>query len=190
MNTHRETENGTRQRRRSGAGFTLIEICLIVTIVAIVASIATPRVVRARGAAAEAATISSLRVIHSAQFAFASTCAGGSYAPSIAWLTRTSKTARYAFLGPGFVGTTTVDSQGYRLRLTVGPKVATAPPSCNGLGKGQAVNGYFLAADPLQLAGGISRHFGIDANGVIYESPNAIRPILTGRPPLPARPIQ
>jgi hypothetical protein len=75
------------------------------------------------------------------------------------------------------------------MKTTRTTKVATAPATCNGLGKGLAVDGYFLEAAPLQAIYG-TRYFGISQRTVIYQSTARVAPIFNGNPRLPARPIQ
>jgi prepilin-type N-terminal cleavage/methylation domain-containing protein len=172
----------------SEAGFTLIEIMLVATVVGIVAAIAVPQISRARAASFEASTISSLREVQRAQSAYAASCGSGAYAPTILRLATAPKAGAPLFIAPGFTADT-IDRAGYRLRFTAGTKIATAPATCNGLAKGLAVDGYFLEAAPLQAIYG-TRYFGISQRTVIYQSTARVAPIFTGNPPLPARPIQ
>lgn len=171
-------------------GFTLIEVLLVVTLIGIVASIALPALTRARGAASEVSVIASLRAIHSAQAAFHTTCGGGYYAPSIPWLARRPTSGGAPFISPDFSADTT-DRQGYRVRFSLGSRGAKAPKACNGLAAGQAATTYFVGADLLVATGGlVSRYFGINQAGTVYQSTKRIAPFYSGKPPSPAKPIQ
>lgn len=176
--------------RRQREGFTLIELMLVVSIMGIIVSIAAPSLVRARAAAAEVSVISSLRAIYTAQVAYHGTCASGFYSPSIPWLARRPTVgAGGPFISPPFL-TNTTDRQGYRIRFSLGARAAKAPATCNGLGAGLSATTFFVGADLLVAnSGSISRYFGINQAGVVYESTKRVAPFYTGRPPAPARPV-
>jgi prepilin-type N-terminal cleavage/methylation domain-containing protein len=175
--------------KRGEAGFTLVELMLVVTLIGILCAAAVPSLWRAQGAAAEVSTIGSLRTIHSAQVSFAASCGAGYYAPSIPSLATKPTGSVAAFIGPQFT-TNSTDRLGYRIVFTAGPLAAAAPATCNGLAKGQTVATYYTAADLiLATSSMISRYFGVNASGVIYESTKRITVIQTGVPPAPAKPI-
>jgi prepilin-type N-terminal cleavage/methylation domain-containing protein len=170
-------------------GFTLIEVLLVVTLIGIVASIALPVVCRARAAANEATTIESIRALNTAQVSYATSCAGGFYAPSITWLA-TPSTGTAAFVGPEFTADS-VDRDGYTINFTAGPVATTALKTCNGVAAGQAVQSYFIGADPLQIGASFGvRHFGTNSSATIYQSLVRVSAIYSGAPPAPAKPIQ
>ena len=174
--------------RRFPAGFTLVELMLVVTVIGILSAVAVPSMQRARGAAYEASTIGSLHIIHSAQTSFSASCGGGYYAPSIPWLATKPTGSKIPFIGPEFT-VNTFTRQGYTIRFTQGAVVATAPATCNGLGKGLAVSTFFVAADILLLADGVNRYFGVNGGGVIFQSTKRVPVTQTGSPPAPAKPI-
>jgi prepilin-type N-terminal cleavage/methylation domain-containing protein len=174
---------------RRDAGFTLVEVMLVVCIIGTLASIAIPGIVRARAAAMEVSTIESLRAIHSAQVAFQGACGAGFYAPSISWLATTSRGAQ-PFIGPEFSANTT-DRLGYRIRFSAGTRAAAAPRTCNGLRAGLGVTSFFVGADLLAARSGVvTRYFGVNQSGVIYQSTRRVAPFYTGVPRRPARPIE
>ena len=174
---------------RCTTGFTLVELLLVVTLMGIIASIAVPSLTRARAAAMEASTIGSLRTIHSAQALFHTTCGAGFYAPSIPWLATKPTSGGAPFIGREFL-TDTTTRQGYTIRFSLGTRNAGAPKTCNALAAGQAANTYFVGADLLVATGGVvSRYFGINQVGVVYQSTKRVAPFYTGKPPAPAKPI-
>jgi prepilin-type N-terminal cleavage/methylation domain-containing protein len=178
--------------RASGAdrGFSLVELMLVVSVVGILSSIAVPAVLRARATSWEASTIGSLRALNSAQAAFATSCAGGYYAPTVLLLATVPVGGKNPFIGPGFAADT-INREGYQLVFTpsaVGPR---APASCNGLAAGLAVVSYFYGGNPLTTGlGAPARYFGTSITGTIFQSSIRVPNFYAGSPPLPAKAIQ
>jgi prepilin-type N-terminal cleavage/methylation domain-containing protein len=184
MTTHPARPNA------SAAGFTLIELMLVVTIVGIIASVAVPGLLRARGSAAEVSTIGSLRAIHGAQMTYASSCAAGYYSPTIANLATPPKAGTPAFIGPEFKANTT-DRPPYRILFTAGTRATTSKATCNGVAAGQAVGSFFVGGDLISATNGmVSRYFGVNQTGTVYESSKRIAAFYTGAPPAPAKPLR
>ena len=175
---------------RSARGYSMFELLLTLTVIAVLAAVAYPSLMRARASSIETSTITSMRAIVSAQAVFSASCASGFYSPSLWWLTRPGTPGRDGFLGSEFQSSV-VDRLGYRIRFTAGAVASTAPKTCNGLGAAQAVRDYFVSADPVETTGAVSlgRHFGVNASGSVFASIKRVRPVFTGVPPDPAKPL-
>jgi type IV pilus assembly protein PilA len=65
------------------AGFSLIELLIVVAIILIIAAIAIPNLLRSRMAANEASAVGSLRTINTAEITFATTYPAQGFAPAI-----------------------------------------------------------------------------------------------------------
>src|SRR6476620_12119879 len=70
-----------RRKRRSDAGFTLIDMLFVVALIGLLASMAIPGLMKARGAAQASSAIGTLRVVNSGELSFAITCGLGFYSP-------------------------------------------------------------------------------------------------------------
>lgn len=162
-------------------GFTLVELLITIAIVGIVAGLAIPGLLRARVAGNEASAIGSLRIVHSAQMAFAAACGGGFYATSLAMLA----TPPTGSAGDGFISrdlsTDPSSKSGYSISLTPGAVAPASLASCNGAAAGTLLGTYFVGANPLPR-GGI-RFFAANQGGTIFWSTAAIPVTFSGAPP-------
>jgi hypothetical protein len=157
----------------------LLVLCLV-AVLGIIAAIAVPGLMRARVAANEAAAVATLRTIVIGQTAYAGTCGGGYFAPSLARLGVGPAEGGGSPFVPPDLGADPVRKNGYIFLLTPGPSEADAPASCNGEAAGRLVRTYFVGAEPAEAAGG--KFFGVTADGTIYESPSALPVTLSGAP--------
>ncbi len=72
-------------KRRTGAGFSLIEVLVVVAVILIIAAIAIPRLQQAKMAANESAAVSAMRTIATMQVTYVTAYQQG-YAPTLAAL--------------------------------------------------------------------------------------------------------
>lgn len=151
---------------RKADGFALIDLLFVCAMMGVLSTIALPRMLLARQSAGAASAIGSLRTIHSAQLTFALTCGAGFYAPNLTTLGRAPANSREAFIAPGLATSNSVTRSGYVIAVD-GTAFAGAPGSCNGLGDGQAAQGWRAYADPTSSEN--PRFFGTNVNGAIWE---------------------
>jgi type IV pilus assembly protein PilA len=153
--------NQTQRRHpSSAAGFSLIELLIVVAIILVIAAIAIPNFIRSRMAANEAAAVSGLRNLSTAEVVY-STTYGLGYAASLATLGPPA--------GGGPPGPTAAElidvimaagtKSGYVYTYTAGAPDAT--------GK---INDYQINADPLQVGATGTRHFFVDESGIIRQN--------------------
>ena len=151
---------------RSNSGFTLIELLIVVAIIGVIAAVAVPGLRRAQQSGNETSAIGSMRAVNGAQALYAAACGNGFYSPSLSNL-GTPPAGGTAFITPDLSTGNAVFKSGYQVTMNSSSGVAPdAPPTCNGLGAGSAMQGYFATATP--SAGGGTKAFGTNTNQTIY----------------------
>ena len=128
-------------KAKSASGFALIDLLFVVGIIGILCGIAIPRLMAAKGSAQSTSAIASLRVIGSAQVAFAITCGSGFYAPTLTKLAKPPVGTVDGFIKADLGAADTMVKSGYQVKLSTTP-YGGAPDTCNALGVGQTGLAY------------------------------------------------
>ena len=151
---------------RNSAGFTLLELVVVVMIVALLAAMATAGYRHARIRSSEAATIAALNAINQAQFAYMQSCGNQRYAPSLAALGVTPPGHDAPFISPDLAVSDPLSKSGYLFQLS-GTPATEGGPTCTG---DVPLDSYRLTADPLQPGVSGARYFGTNTDRVIYAA--------------------
>lgn len=166
-------------------------LVLGVAVLGIAAAIIIPGLLRARMSGNEASAIGSLRVIVSAQMAYASDCGAGAYAPSLEVLGRPNATrpGSPAYLSLDLAQPEPVKKMGYTVRLSHTPD-SSAAASCNGVAAGQSARTWAAVAAPVNPGVSGHRYFAVDTTGVVYASSSPIELSPEHAPLPPAEPLR
>ena len=152
-------------------GFALIDLVFVCGIIGVLCSIALPKLLLAKQMAGAASAIGSMRAINSGQLTFALTCGSGFYAPNLSTLGRAPAGSNEPYISGGLGVSDTVIKSNYVIQMT-SVAYPGAPGTCNGLGPGEAGQGFRAAADP--AGPGNIRFFGTNANNLIYEDSSTL----------------
>ena len=146
-------------------GFTLIELMIIVTIVSILAAIAVPGLLRARMTGNEASAIASLKVVSSAQIAYAVSCGFGSYAPTYVVLGTPPVPGSPAYISEDLGRSVTPKKSGYDYTLGAGLGATAAPNDCHA---GPTTSTYYASATPMSVNTTGTRSFAVNPSSAIW----------------------
>jgi prepilin-type N-terminal cleavage/methylation domain-containing protein len=154
------------------AGFTLVELLIVIAIIGIIASIAVPAMLRARRTANEAAAIGSLRALNSAESGYAAVAGKGGFAPLLATLAAPCPGSTTGFISPDLSIDPAVKS-GYTITMAAATGSSPGPTDCNGVATETA---YYTTAVPVSAGLSGLRAFASSGSGAIFFDPTGVAP--------------
>lgn len=170
---------------RRDAGFTLLELLIVIAVISILAALATPGLLNARRAGNETSAIASMRALLSAEELYSNTCGRGAYATSFLTLGVPLAGTTAPLLAPDLTGAASPTKAGYTFTLVPGAGSIAGPLDCNGTATGTT---YYATAVPLSFGTSGGRSFATSNKHTIWQVSAAAAP--TEPFGAPAIPIQ
>jgi type IV pilus assembly protein PilA len=153
-----------RSQASNEAGFTLVELLIVVAIIGVLASVSMAFYRSARVRAGEATAIATLHAINQAQFAYAQLCGNQRYAPTLAALATPMPTSGQPFVSPD-LGVDPLAKNGYQFTMA-GTPVTEPIQTCTGI---TPLESYQVTAEPLRPGLSGNRFFATNTDRVVYE---------------------
>jgi prepilin-type N-terminal cleavage/methylation domain-containing protein len=167
-------------RVRGRQGMTLIELCIVLVILGILLVVAVASLQRARMMANESSAIAMLRTITKAEFAYASECGRGHYAPSLATLGSARPGRNQSYLSEDIGLVDMPERNGYRFNILPGLDSNPGLDDCNKIGTRTT---FYASATPLALGRTGSRAFATSQSNGIWQRPGSVPPSQPFGPP-------
>ncbi len=149
--------------RSRNAGFTLVELLIVVALMGILAALSAPFLIAAKVASNEASAIGSMKAINSAQAAYSSSCGGNYYTTTINTLVSGNFVSVDVVLLP---------KSGFTVSLGPGATAAAGADDC--LGE-PTQTGYYATAVPVGPEAG-RRGFATNNAGIVWEDRTGAAP--------------
>jgi prepilin-type N-terminal cleavage/methylation domain-containing protein len=166
------------------AGFTLMELLLVVAIIVCLAAIAVPGLMRARMSGNEASAVASMHTIVTAQATYSASCGGGGYAVDLSDLGLPPLAGGSAFvpsdLAAAIPGGTPKSGYEFTIGAVAGDVVLAAADTCNGSSNDTETE-FFATGDPIASSSG-TRFFGADHSGQIRQGSATLADMTDGVP--------
>jgi prepilin-type N-terminal cleavage/methylation domain-containing protein len=155
-----------KAQRHNQAGFTLIELVLVVSMIGIISAMALPRLLMAKQAADASSAIASLRTIASSEAGYSTSCGNGFYSPDLPTLAIAPAGTNSPFISPDLSYAPVISKSQYTIQM-MGTATPTAPATCNGLAAGAGARSFKAGADPTVATN--YRYFAVNSANTIYE---------------------
>jgi len=153
------------------AGFTLLELLVVLAIIALLASTAMVGYRQARIRGLEASAIATLNSLNRGQFVYMQTCGRHRYAPSLVSLATPAPGNEYGFVSADLAVSDPLEKSGYVFQLT-GTPVTEGEQTCTG---SVPLERYRLTADPINPGVTGNHFYGTNTDRVIYSDLQTFR---------------